>query len=514
MMQAQSHDQQSIQLHSKRARALAVPSADELELISAIGKLAYYPDRFVRFIFPWNQVGTRLEGEDGPDVWQLEVLQDLGASLRAGKDLTEATATAIKLAVASGHGIGKSALVAWIIIWFASVFDFPAIVVTANTRTQLLTKTWRELAKWHRMSVNAHWFEWTATAFKHLAYPDSWFASAVPWSKHASEAFAGTHEKHVLMIFDEASAIDDTIWEVAEGAMSTPNAVWIAFGNPTKNTGYFSEVFGRLKHRWHTWQIDARTAKKANKEQIKQAIEDWGEDSDFVRVRWRGVFPRAGDMQLIRSDKVLEAMKRPAYPTADHARVMGLDVARHGSNQSATVRREGLNVLPVKRYRIPDTMKLAARFVEDIDEYDPDGVFIDATGMGWGVYDRIVQLRPKLVIIPVQVGDPATDEKLYYNLRAEIWWKMREFCHGQPSLPDDVELATDLTGIEYGYDARERVQVERKEDMKERGLASPDSGDALALTFTAVIQSRRPKSSTWRDKLRHRAGMDASPQAA
>lgn len=513
-METQAHDRVSAALHTHEARELAIPSAEELALITKIAAFRFNPLGFVMYAFPWGEATKRLADETGPDEWQRDVLVKLGEDVRNGLDPRNAVGTAVKYAIASGHGVGKTALVGWIILWFASCYTFPQIVVTANTKTQLLTKTWRELAKWHRLSINAHWFEWTATQLKHRAYPDTWFASAIPWSKASTEAFAGTHEKFVLVVMDEASAIDDAIHDVTEGAMTTPGAVWLCFGNPTKNTGRFAEYFGRLKHRWRTWQVDSRTAKKANKAQIQQWVDDYGEDSDFVRVRVRGVFPRAGSMQLISSELVMQAMQREALVNNDHARVMGLDVARHGDDQSCTVKRQGLKVWPIRRYRISDLMQLAARFAQDIDEFNPDGVMIDVTGMGWGVYDRLRQMRKDVAFYPIQVGEAALDPNKFYNRRAELWWAIKEATEAGLCLPDDRELETDLTGIEYGYDVRERVQVEKKEDMKARGLASPDSADALGLTYALSVTVKRPKSQTWRDRLRHQRRYGRSQQAA
>lgn len=467
---------------------LTKPGAEERELIADIARFAADPVGFVLFVFPWGKAGTRLHDQPGPDVWQVDVLVALAEALHAGEKVDEAARAAIKIAVASGHGIGKTALVAWIILWFISCHEFPQIVVTANTRTQLLTKTWRELSKWHRMCLNRHWFEWTATQFKHVAYPDTWFASAIPWSAHSSEAFAGTHEKFVLMVFDEASRIDNAIWEVAEGAMTTSGALWIAFGNPTQNTGKFAECFGRQKHRWITRQVDSRKARMANKAQIQQWVDDYGEDSDFVRVRVRGVFPRAGSMQFIPGDVVLAAMSRDIEAYEGAARVMGVDVARHGDDQSCIIKRQGLKMWPVKRHRIRDLMLLASVVAAEIVEWKPHAVFIDVTGMGWGVYDRLVQLGHAAVCIPVQVGEQAVEPMKYHNRRAELWDKGRAWIVAGGCMPEDVELEADLTGIEYGYDDRERVQMEKKEDMKKRGLASPDSADALMLTFANHIE--------------------------
>lgn len=197
-------------------------------------------------------------------------------------------------------------------------------------------------ALWGSAQLNGHWFKWTATKFYQVDNPETWFMSAVPWSKERPEAFAGLHAEHVLVIFDEASAVDDVIWETASGAMTTPGAIWLVLGNPTRNTGRFHGCFNRFKHRWTTRQIDSRTAKMANKKQIQQWVDDYGEDSDFVRVRVRGVFPRSGSCQLISSSLVDEASKRvlrlDVYQHA--AKIIGVDVARFGDDQCALIKRQ------------------------------------------------------------------------------------------------------------------------------------------------------------------------------
>ncbi len=302
-----------------------------------------------------------------------------------------------------------------------------------------------------------------------------------------SEAFAGTHERHVLMIFDEASAIPDAIWEVTEGAMTTPGAAWIAFGNPTRNAGRFRECFRRYRHRWIKKQVDSRQAKKANRAQIEKWVEDYGEDSDFVRVRVRGVFPRAASNQFIGDDVIFEAQRRET-PPVDHAPVvMGVDVARFGDDQSVILVRQGAAILHGESLRSLDTMQTAARVAEAVNKWRPHAVMIDGVGVGAGVVDRVRQLGFR--VTDVNAGTRAIDPARFYNLRAEMWSKMRDWLKSGCLPPDNRELADDLMAPEYGFDARNRLQLERKDDMKIRGLPSPDWGDALALTFAAPVSN-------------------------
>lgn len=453
--------------------------APEEELAFDMAAFFHDPLSFVLYAFSWGE--GELAEHCGPDKWQADILEDVGQG-------TISASEALRIAVASGHGIGKSALVAFIILWAMSTRPHLAGVVTANTGAQLSDKTWRELALWHKRAINKHWFKWTATKFYQIDHPETWFVSAIPWSKERPEAFAGLHAEHVLMLFDEASAIDSIIWETAEGAMTTPGAIWCAFGNPTRNSGAFHACFHKMRHRWNTRQIDSRTSKMANKAQLTQWVDDYGEDSDFVRIRVRGVFPRAGSCQLIPSDSVEEGVNRYLKPESyQHAPlVMGVDCARFGDDQSVIASRQGLLVHPLKKFRQIDTMTLAGLVAQEIELRQPAVVFVDQGGLGAGVVDRLHQVGYHMVI-GVDFGGSALNKALYLNKRTEIWCLMRDWLK-IGSLPDDQELEDDLTGPEYTFTGdKGQIALEKKSDMKKRGLASPDTGDAVALTFTMPV---------------------------
>lgn len=451
----------------------------ELELVKDIA--SYYDDPlgFVLYAFPWGEKGTPLEDHDGPDEWQREQLNNIRERIKA-----EPEEYVIRDATASGHGIGKSAETAFIILWAISTRPHISGVVTANTQPQLKTKTWRELSVWHKRMINKHWFKWTATSFFHVDHPETWAINAIPNTEHSSESFAGLHAEHVLVIYDEASAIPDKIWEVTEGAMTTPRAMWFVYGNPTLNTGRFRECFGRFRARWRHRQIDSRTAKMTNKKEIDQWEVDHGEDSDFFRVRVKGQFPKQGDTQLISNDKVEKAQQRTVEVGFGTPKIMAVDVARYGNDQSVIAMREGRRLNPLIKLRSMDLMTLSAWVGGLAREYKPDILLVDGIGVGAGVVDKLIELGfPVIEVIGGAATSPENKNKLY-NLRMEMWWRMKDWLNTADIPADDQELFQDLISPTYKHDSKRMLmQLESKEEMKKRGLQSPDCGDAVAMTF-------------------------------
>lgn len=476
----------------------AVKSDYEDQLIQDVAQFYDDPLGFALWAFDWGE--GDLEEHDGPDDNQRLILKTLGQDVRANEQAD--LAAALRTAVASGHGIGKGAVTAMIILWAMSTRPHLTGMVTANTKTQLTSKTWRELAIWHDRARNKHWFRWTATKIMHVGYPSTWFVEAVPWSLANAQAFAGMHGKHVLLIFDEASTIDRKIWEVSEGAMTTRGAMWLVFGNPTENTGPFRECFSKDRARWRRHQIDSRTSRFTNKAEIDLQIQRYGEDSDFVRVRVRGLFPRQSATQLISYEDVESAQERE--PVLDHeVKVIGVDVARYGDDQTVIALRVGSVAAIMARYRGKSTMQTVDEITAIISQVKPAAVFIDDVGVGGGVVDRLKQLRYEEVI-PVNAGHKPRDETHYFNKRAEMYGRLAEWLHQAGCIPaDDQDLADDLVAVQYRMTGKTQIQLERKEDMKKRGEASPDSADALALTFAQEIAP--PKLiPQWKQKLLQR----------
>lgn len=464
------------------------------QMIEEVGEVMFDPLAYAERFYPWGE--GSLEGSEGPRKWQRDIL----AYLRDHITNKATRYTPCKIAVSSGHGIGKSAFMGMVCNWAMSACEDCKAVVTAGTGTQLSTKTVPEISKWFKLSYNGDWFDVRATSIRSLdkKHELSWRVDFVTWSEHNTDAFAGLHNKLklILLIYDEASSIADPVWDVSEGALTDEETIiiWLAFGNPTKNTGRFRECFGKFKHRWKTYQIDSREVEGTNKEQLQKFVDDFGEDSDFVRVRVRGEFPRSGSSQFIGSDLVAAARKYKAEGFLGLPKILSVDVARFGDDQTVVGWRQGRKAVILNKFRGLDTVQVAERVIEFIKKEEPDATVIDADGIGAGVIDQIRFRGFAKRLFEFHGGAGADDASQYFNKRAECWGACRDWLLAGAEIPDDPELESDLTSPEYGFSSKSQIQLERKEDMKKRGLSSPDCGDMLAMTFgVKVIGPPRPE---------------------
>lgn len=479
-----------------------MPATDpNIELARDIGSFAYDPLKHAMYAFPWGVEGTPLEKIAGPRTWQRGVKE----VIRDHLSNPETRFQPCLIAVASGHGVGKSAEMGMLSKWALDCWVDSRVVITANTEQQLITKTSPEVAKWHKLAITRDWFKYATMKIsaKEPGHEDNWRLDFVTWSANNTEAFQGLHNvgRLILVMMDEGSGIDDKVWEVTEGALTDENTVliWIVFGNPTKNTGRFRECFGRYRNRWYTLQLDSRSVEGTNKVYLDDICSTYGEDSDIARVRVRGLFPRSSSMQFISSAVVEAARQRQTEPLPTDPLIYGLDCARYGDDQSVLAKRVGRDAKsrPWKRWSGVDAMTLAGDVARMAEEEKPDAIFVDAGSIGAAVIDRLRQLLPGMVIIEVWFGGQGRDVELPGNLRyrvankrTEIWVRMRNWLEGG-SIPDEQQIEDDLTGVEYGFGRDETtLTLEKKEHMRARGLASPDNGDALACTFAEPVMPR------------------------
>jgi hypothetical protein len=482
-------------------------SASFIKIAEYLHQYERDPLGFVMDVFPWGQEGTTLVDQTGPDTWQTEVLVTIGKCL----DWEEA----LQIAISSGHGVGKSCLVSWVILWGISTRVGTKGVVTANTDNQLRTKTWVEIGKWYQLAPILHelfQMEGTSIHARDEKWAQQWRFDRITWSEKSTEAFAGLHNKgrRLILIMDEASAIPDLIWEVSEGMKTDGNTeiLWLACGNPTRSIGRFKDCFTRYRSMWRTKKVDARTSKITNKKLYDGWLRAYGEDSDFFRVRVRGEFPRVGSLQFIPDELARAAAIREPVATIYDPLIMGVDVARFGDNISCIAFRRGRDArtIPWVKMSGVDTNTLALKVIELYKQYQPDGVFVDAGGVGGGVADRLRYAR--LPIKDVIFGATAdgqnhnTEEGMvvYANKRTQMWGAMRDWLGNVPNplgdmlpggaIPNDIQLIDELTSIQYGYTllyGKDAIILEKKDDMRRRGVPSPDLSDALACTFAFPI---------------------------
>ena len=469
------------------------PAEVERALAEDVAQYVHDPLGFEYYAFPWGS--GELADSGGPRKWQRNILRAIGDHLQSKETIYQPC----QIAVSSGKGIGKSALVGMIIDWAMSTCEDCKVVLTANTDGQLRTKTWPEVSKWFKLTVNKQWFSVKAESItiRNQEHERLWRCDRIAWTEHNTEAFAGLHNlgKRIVIIFDEASAIADKIWEVTEGALTDENTeiIWLVFGNPTRTDGRFRECFGKSKHRWKTFQIDAREVEGTNKAEFQRQVEDYGEDSDHVRIWIRGEFPRASSTQLIPNDIVADARKYKARGYESLPKILSADVARFGDDQTVIGWRQGRKAVILAKYRGLDNVQVAERVIEFIEQEKPKATVVDGDGLGAGVVDQIKHRGYSRALFEFHGAQKANDFAKYFNRRAEVWGLMREWLMAGAEIPDDPELETDLTSPEYLYSRQQQIQLEKKEDMKSRGLASPDCADMFAMTFAPRIAAPRPE---------------------
>ena len=476
------------------------------------------PEAFVLFCFPWGQKNTPLEKFSGPRAWQRELLRDLKAHIKKNT----LTMDTLRSAIASGRGIGKSAMVSWLILWMLSTRIGSSVVVSANSEAQLRSVTWGELAKWSAMLINSHWWEISATKLVPAVWLTElverdlklgtryWAAEGKLWSAENPDSYAGVHNHQgMMLIFDEASGIPDPIWSVGSGFFTEniPDRYWMAFSNPRRNTGYFFECFNAKREFWTTKQVDARTVEDTDKAVYEQIIAEYGKESPEARIEVYGEFPTEGEDQFISPQLVDDAFAREKYKDETAPRVMGIDPARGGADSTVIVVRQGRDLLSIKRYHGEDTMAIVGRVIDAMEEFKPTMTVIDEGGLGYGILDRLNEQRYK--VRGVNFGWKAKNSIMYGNKRAEIWGTMKDWLKSA-SISQDRQLKADLTGPTKKPNSAGTIFLEGKKEMRARGLASPDAADALAVTFAFPVAHREAVDKPRHITMQNRGGVTNS----
>jgi hypothetical protein len=309
--------------------------------------------------------------------------------------------------------------------------------------------------------------------------------------KEKPEALQGIHGENTLFVIDEASGVDDAVFQVAEGALTTPKSKVIMCGNPTRTEGYFYDAFHRNAKRWIRLKVSSADSGLVSEEFLESMRENYGEDSNVYRVRVLGEFPVATEDTLFSHDQLEMAMGRERPKQDPNTRIQwGLDVSRFGSDRTALAKRQGQVLLdPITTWRAYDTMQTAGRVVAMYEEADqkPTDLYVDAIGIGAGVADRLRELG--LPAYAVNVGERASKNQLYNRLRDELYFRAKGWIEGGGCLPEDLALVHELSILHYDYLSNGKMKVEEKAQIKKRLQASPDLADAFVLTFMRMDDS-------------------------
>lgn len=439
------------------------------------------------------------------DAWQQDVLTAIARGDRG-------------ISIRSGNGVGKTAVLAWAVVWHI-LLRFPQkTVCTAPTSPQLFDALAAEVFSWIaklppllRETLNA-----TSERVELALAPDDSFISFKTSRPETPEALAGVHSEHVLLIVDEASGEPDAVFEAASGSMSGSSACTVLAGNPVRTTGMFYDTHTSVSHLWTTFVVNGETSARVDRRFIEQAAAQYGIESNYYRVHVLGEFPKADDDAVIPRDWMEAALTRPV-DALDVREIWGLDVAGGGADSWALARRKG-NVLaaPVLSKHGMKPMEgigwIKGIWDKTMPSQRPSEICIDSIGAGSGVAGRLQEMGIPARSVNVSESPALADR--YVNLRAELWWTAREWfekldCH----LCEDKALGNELVLFHYFPQSNGKTQIEAKDDIKKRNKGrSPDLADAFVLTFAGYAISASSDNSahsrSWNAPIkRHIAGI-------
>ena len=426
-----------------------------------------------------------------PDPWQAQVLKWVTDGKR-------------RISIRSGHGVGKSSCASWLMIWH-QLTRFPQkTVVTAPSHSQLHDALGAEVRKWITVlpDVIKEQLEVLSEQIRLIAAPSESFISfrvSRP-EKGSAETLQGVHSDHVLLCVDEASGINNAIFEASAGSMSGDNAVTLLLGNPVRGQGFFYDTHNKLSDDWNTLRVNCEDSSRVSKDFIKEIENRYGRSSNQFRVRVLGEFPLADEDAIIPRHLVESAVARDVESVGGDV-IIGVDVARYGSDASAICVRQGNKIIgdKIKTKRGLDTMQVVGWIrteMEDLkkQKYEIGEVCIDSIGLGAGVVDRL--LEEGVDCRGVNVGESPSIGGNYLNLRTELWEKCRLWFEGRDVvIPNDEQLINELCSVSYSYSSTGKTKVESKDDIRRRLRMSPDSADSLILTFASYAS--RNSLASW-----------------
>jgi len=413
-----------------------------------------------------------------------------------------------KISIRSGHGTGKSTAASWAMLWYFLMHYPNKVVVTAPTSSQLFDALFAEMKRWinelppHLQSV----LNVKSDRVEHTSAPSEMFISARTSRAETPEALAGVHSEHVMLVVDEASGVPEKVFEAAAGSMSGHNATTIMLSNPTRSSGTFYESQTRMASSWWTRRWSCVDSPLVSDEFVDEMRMRYGEESNAFRIRVLGEFPLADDDTIIPFHLAEAAQHRDVQVSEETSVVWGLDVARFGTDATALCKRQGPIVTELRSWRGLDLMQTVGRVVAEYealpDSRRPSEILVDSIGVGSGVVDRLQELE--LPVRGVNVAEAPSMGETYLNLRSELWFKTKGWLEDRScKLPSNDQLIAELTSIRYSFTSSGKMKAESKDEMRKRGLQSPDLADALCLTMASdAVTALSGKFNAWRGEIR------------
>ena len=426
-----------------------------------------------------------------PDPWQAEVLNALATGER-------------KLSIRSGHGVGKTAMASWSMIWFLMTRYPVKVVCTSPTSSQLMDGLFAEIKLWLRElpEILMNLLEVKSDRIMLKATPTEAFISARFARSEQPEALAGIHSQNVLILVDEASGVPEQVFEAGYGSMTAENSHVLLIGNPTRTSGLFFDTHHKLSSQWWRRKVSCIDSPRVTPEYIEEMKYRYSPESTEYRIRVLGEFPEADDNTVIPLHLVESAIEREVEIDEDAPLICGVDVARFGDNYSVLCKRRGRVVVGFRRWRGLDLMQLTGALMSEFEALGgrdaPQEILVDSVGVGGGLVDRLQELG--LPVVGINSSESPSMGATYLNLRAELWFKVKAWLESREvSLPDEDSLIAELVAPRYQFTSTGKTKLEGKDDLKKRGVPSPDMADALALTFASegVIGLKGRKSSNW-----------------
>lgn len=480
----------------------AQEASDQQRLLNALmsPEIRDDPEAFVMFVFPWGQANTPLAGKSGPRAWQRRALRKMRDHIHYCRTHgVDEWPGVLKIARVAGRGVGKTAWFAWCMWWMISTRPGSSVVFTANTQDQMKDVIWAEFGKWHALALNGHWFERMSLKLS----PCPWYAELLKrdlgvdigyhyilgktWSEETPGAFVGLHNPAgMMLLFEEAADIPPCIWDVSEGFFTEkdcPDRYWLTISNGRRNSGTFFECFHRWRDEWDGEHISGLDVEEADQKVYQKIIDKYGMDSDEARIEVLGQFPQKGEKSLMSRAVIRAAMEREVVPDMGAALVMACDISRSDNGDSNVVafrRGNDCRSIPHEAWKSADSVYTAHKIAGMIDEHQPDVVAIDEGGVGGPVIDILRRMGYKIIGLKFGERDPSGR---YLNKRTQMWVDFADRL-GVLCLPEDQRLEDDLAGpkLDYHNKYSDKLALETKEDMRRRGLASPDYGDAYVMT--------------------------------